>query len=376
MSPASRVLVTGAKGFIGTNLVLALRRRPGVEVAEADLGTPDEAVDRALEACDVVYHLAGVNRPEKDADFEEGNAGSLRDVLGRLERGGRTPLIVLSSSTQAILDNPYGRSKKKAEDLLREFAAKRGAAARIYRLPGVFGKFCRPDYNSVVATFCHNIARGLPIQVADPDREIEIVHVDDVVEAFLAELGGGEKKAQATSGEVRPVFRIKLGTLAEKLRSFRAARETLAQPGLEDPLDRRLYGTYMSYLPNDSLAYDLPRKTDPRGALAEFLKLGGHGQIFLSRTAPGVTRGNHYHDLKVEKFAVVEGEAVIRFRNVASGETAEYPVSGTQFRVVDIPPGWTHAIENAGPGELVVLFWSSEPFDPQDPDTYAAEVKA
>ncbi|MGA2363180.1 MAG: NAD-dependent epimerase/dehydratase family protein [Candidatus Aminicenantales bacterium] len=369
-----RVLVTGAHGFIGRNLVLALRRHSDIEVVSVDIDSPAAALDRALEVCEIVYHLAGVNRPEKETEYEEGNTRSLQNVLSRLEKGGRNPLIVLSSSAQAVLDNPYGLSKRKAEELLCEFSEHWGIAARIYRLPGVFGKFCRPNYNSVVATFCHNIARGLPIHILDVDREIEIVHVDDVVAAFLSDLKADRNPSGVTFEHIEPIFRVKLGTLAERLKSFHAVRETLTQPSLADPLDRRLYGTYMSYLPNNALAYELPRKQDNRGALSEFLKMEGHGQIFISRTLPGITRGNHYHDLKVEKFVVVQGDATIRFRHMASNERSEYSVSGSEFRVVDIPPGWTHSIENVGSAELVVLFWSSEAFNPADPDTHAAEV--
>ncbi len=371
----TRVLVTGAAGFIGRNLMLALSRRPEIAARGADLDTTAADLDRAMDSCDVVVHLAGINRPEKEEDFETGNAGSLARILSGLDLRGRRPLIILSSSTQALEDNPYGRSKAEAERLLFDWAKTSGAAVRVFRLPGVFGKWGRPDYNSVVATFCHNIARGLAIQVADPRKEIEIVHVDDVISRFIALMDGSGTARGAGFERAEPTFKITLGDLAGKLRAFRAVRETLDQPDLAGPFDRRLFGTYMSYLPEDAFACDLPRKEDARGELAEFLKLDGHGQIFLSRTRPGITRGNHYHDLKVEKFLVMEGEAVIRFRNMASGAEVEYRVSGREMRSVDIPPGWTHSMENAGAAELVVLFWASEVFDPSRPDTYAAEVK-
>jgi len=369
-----RVLVTGAAGFIGKNLVLALSRRPGIEVIGVDVDSPKATLDRALDVCEVVFHLAGVNRPEKETEFEEGNVGSLAPVLEGLERRGRRPLIVLSSSTQTLLDNPYGRSKKRAEDTLLEYAKRTGAPVRMFRLPGVFGKWCRPNYNSVVATFCYNVAHNLPVQISDRAREIEIIHVDDVVSAFIAllnEEGGFQGAAFAL---VEPVYQVTLGALADKLLQFRTSRETLAQPNLSTRFDRRLLGTYISYLPEDEFDYELPQKEDARGILAEFLKLDGHGQIFVSRTYPGVTRGNHYHDFKVEKFVVLEGEAVIRFRHMATGETVEYPVVGREMRVVDIPPGWTHSIENVGSAEMIVLFWSSEVFDSVRPDTYAAKV--
>jgi len=375
VSTLKHVLVTGAAGFIGKNIVLALSRSRGVDVIGVDVDSPVEVLDQALDICEIVFHLAGVNRPEREIEFEEGNVGSLTPVLNGLERRGRRPLIVLSSSTQAPLDNPYSRSKKLAEDTLLEYVRRTGTLARIFRLPGVFGKWCRPNYNSVVATFCHNIAHDLPIQISDPAREIEIVHVDDVVAAFLTLMNEETGVQGAAFKLVEPVYRISLGALADKLRQFRASRETLVQPSLADPFDRRLFGTYCSYLPEDEFDYELTQRKDARGVLAELIKLDGHGQIFVSRTHPGITRGNHYHDLKVEKFVVLDGEAVIRFRHMATGEMVEYPVAGREMRAVDIPPGWTHSIENVGESDMIVLFWASEVFDPAQPDTYAAEVK-
>jgi len=371
----SRILVTGIEGFIGKNLRMALERDAGTEIIGVDLGTAAAVLVRGLDEADAVIHLAGVNRPDTEKEFEDGNVGSLEEILSGLERRGRRPLIVLSSSIQALLDNPYGRSKKRAEDVLLDFSRRTGAAVRIFRLPGVFGKWCRPNYNSVVATFCHNIARDLPISISDPAREIDLVHVDDVAAAVLEAVKAGPGPGGAAFLSVTPAFRIALGALAGKIQAFRAARETLAQPALDDPFDRRLFGTYVSCLPEDEFDYDLAVREDERGSLAELLKLGGHGQIFVSRTRPGVTRGNHYHDSKVEKFVVLEGEAVIRFRRLTTGEIIEYPVCGREMRVVDIPPGWTHSIENVGTAEMVVLFWASEIFDPARPDTFAAKVR-
>jgi UDP-2-acetamido-2,6-beta-L-arabino-hexul-4-ose reductase len=367
-----KVLVTGAKGFIGCNLVLALRRDPSLEIAAVDIDSPSSELRKGLDSCDIVFHLAGVNRPLNDQEFETGNVGSLADVLSGLEKRQRKSHIVLSSSAQALLDNPYGRSKHKAEDLLIDYCRRTGSSASIFRLPGVFGKWCRPNYNSVVATFCHNIARDIPVQVSDPAREIELVHVDDVVRAFAGLLTADNDGVAFP--EVAPVFKVKLGDLAERLREFRKGRESLQVSDLSDPFLRRLYGTYVSYLPADGFAYGLELKSDARGALAEILKAGGHGQLFVSRTKPGIVRGNHYHDTKVEKFLVLEGEALIRFRNLATDEIAEYAVSGQDLRVVDIPPGWTHSIRNVGSKDMIVLFWASEVFDAGRPDTYPAEV--
>jgi UDP-2-acetamido-2,6-beta-L-arabino-hexul-4-ose reductase len=368
----THILITGANGFIGKNLVLALGRVPDVEVIAADIDTPETTFERGLDAADVVFHLAGVNRPQNEDDFEAGNVGSLERLLVGLELRKKRPLLVLSSSTQAVLDNPYGISKRRAEQVLFEYAARTGTFIRVFRLPGVFGKWCKPDYNSVVATFCYNIARDIPIQILDPSKEIDIVHVDDVVDAFIKVMQ--DRSEGPPYVEVTPSFRIALGGLAEILGAFKRIRKTLRLTDLSDPLSRRLFGTYISYLPSDGFSYDADCRIDQRGALAELLKADGHGQIFVSRTKPGVTRGNHYHSVKVEKFMVLEGDALIRFRHMSTDETVQYSVSGTQFRIVDIPPGWAHSIENLGLGEMVVLFWASDVFDSARPDTYAAEV--
>ena len=366
------ILVTGAHGFIGRNLVLTLRRDVRFEVTAVDIDTPNNDLITGLEKCCVIFHLAGINRPLTDDEFEAGNVGSLASVLSELEKRQRRPLLVLSSSVQASLDNPYGRSKRRAEELLLDYCRRTESAACLFRLPGVFGKWCRPNYNSVVATFCHNISRDLPIQIIDSAREIELVYVDDVVTAFIVLLD--KEHNGAAYFDVTPIFQIKLGDLAEKIYAFRKSRESLQVSDLSDSFLRRLYGTYLSYLPSDRFAYLLERKTDHRGALAEVLKADGHGQIFISRTKPGIVRGNHYHERKVEKFIVVEGEALISFRNMATDEKVEYQIRGHDTKVVDIPPGWTHSIKNTGSSDMIVLFWASEIFDPDCPDTYSAEV--
>jgi UDP-2-acetamido-2,6-beta-L-arabino-hexul-4-ose reductase len=375
------VVVTGARGFIGKNLVVALRRAR-VDVAEIGADAPPAALVAAVRGAGVVFHLAGVNRPEhaeRDDEFAEGNVGSVASLLAAIaqcseaDRRFARPLIVLASSTQAARDNPYGRSKLAAERALEAYAGRTGAPVVIYRLPGVFGKWCRPNYNSVVATFCHNIARDLPIAISDPSHVVQLVHVDDVVARFLTHLDG-PAGAGVARGEAGPVFTVSLGDLADRLRGFRAMRDTLLVADASDPLTRRLFGTYTSYIPPGDLAYGLAQRADARGALAELLKSPRFGQMFVSRTHPGVTRGNHYHDLKVEKFCVLEGDAVVRFRSVLGDEVIEHRVSGTDFKVVDIPPGMTHSIENVGSVEMIVLFWASEILDPQRPDTHPAEV--
>lgn len=367
------ILVTGSNGFIGKNLITVLQTLPDVVVLPFDQQhTADDLRAHAL-AADLVLHLAGINRPQSVEEFQTGNVDLTRQLCALLLEAGHSTPIVLSSSIQAELDNPYGVSKQQAEQVLADYSARSGARVVIFRLSNVFGKWCRPNYNSVVATFCHNIARDLPISISDPARSVPLVHVDDVVRAFVDELhrdGSG-----LTYREVQPVFTVTLGRLAELITSFRASRQTLLTPDLSDPFTFKLYGTFLSYLAPHDFAYDLTKRTDPRGSLAEFVKSPTSGQIFVSRTKPGITRGNHYHHLKTEKFLVLEGQAIIRFRSILDErEVIEYAVDGDDYRVLDIPPGYTHSIENVGAGTLVTLFWASEIFDPAHPDTIWQEV--
>ena len=368
------VLVTGAKGFIGKNLVVALKRMTEVDVIEHDLDSPAGSLEEGLAKADAIYHLAGVNRPKRVEEFTEGNFDLMRQICDALRHLERTPLLVLSSSTQAALDNPYGLSKRQAEETVFDFSRKTRASVFVFRLQGVFGKWCRPNYNSVVATFCHNIARDLPIAISDPAREIELVYVDDVVRAFIGVMDGRLPVSNGKYCLAAPTYRITLGALAEMIHGFRDSRVSLALPDMSDPFILALYATYVSYLPVASFAYELTQRSDPRGELAELLKSPNIGQIFVSRTRPGITRGHHYHDTKVEKFVVLEGEAVIRFRHILGGGVIEYPVFGREFRVVDIPPGYTHSIENVGQIDLIVLFWAAEIFNPDIPDTFGMTV--
>jgi UDP-2-acetamido-2,6-beta-L-arabino-hexul-4-ose reductase len=367
-----KILVTGAEGFLGKNLVVALRRIPGVEVLGFDRNETASDLSRFAAEADVVFHLAGVNRPERVEEFQEGNARLTSELVGLLAQHGRRVPVVLSSSTQAALDNPYGRSKLAAEEAVRRYGASTGAPVVVYRLPGLFGKWSRPNYNSVVATFCHNLARGLPVTVRDPAQEVELAYVDDVVAEFLRALEPG-RPAPSSPG-VDPAFRVTLGDLVRRIEAIRDVRVTLRLPDLSDPFTRRLYATFLSYLPEDRFAYQPEKRTDARGSLVELLKSPSFGQIFVSRSYPGVVRGHHFHDTKVEKFCVVQGRAVICFRHVLGGEVIRYEVAGEDMTVVDIPPGYTHSIENLGEGEMVTLFWSSQVFDPSQPDTFPEKV--
>jgi UDP-2-acetamido-2,6-beta-L-arabino-hexul-4-ose reductase len=367
-----KVVVTGAKGFIGHHLMEALNRRPGVEVRGFDIDSTPEVLAEALRETDVVFHLAGVNRPERVEEYEEGNHLLTKKLCTVLEEAGRTPLVVFSSSVQAELDNPYGKSKLRAEDTLRDWSKRTGAGVEILRLKNVFGKWCRPNYNSVVATFCHNVAKGLPISISDSAKKVELVYIDDVISAFLGCLDSPPYGCEYR--DVSPSFVVTLGELARQIEMFRDSRRSLFLPDFSDSFIKRLYATYISYLEENDFAYQLTIRKDPRGELAEFLKQAHFGQLFISRTKPGITRGNHFHHTKVEKFLVVAGDAIIRFRRIDGTEIIEYRVSGRDFKVVDIPPAYTHNIENVGPGDLITLFWADEVFDPKNSDTYPLDV--
>ena len=373
------VLVTGSNGFIGRNLVAWLGRLPEVRVLGFDLENTPQELAEALAEADFVYHLAGVNRPQSEDEFRTGNVDLPAQVCNGLLALGKATPIVLSSSVQAALDNPYGVSKRQAEAVIADYAARSSAHVIIYRLKNVFGKWCRPNYNSVVATFCYNISHDLEISISEPSRVLELAYIDDVVRALTGELMD-EVRAKGPGGErevnkrVAPVYSITLGELAETIRSFKGIRHSLVLPDLGGSLVQKLYGTYLSYLEPDDLSYDLDVRSDHRGMLAEFIKSEKSGQIFVSRTAPGITRGQHYHDTKAEKFLVVEGEGIIRLRHVLSANILEHRVSGGKFQVLEIPPGYTHSIENVGSGELVTLFWASQVFDKDYPDTYGENV--
>jgi UDP-2-acetamido-2,6-beta-L-arabino-hexul-4-ose reductase len=366
------VVVTGAGGFIGKNLLVALRRRPGLEVVAVDRDTARAEYEAGLARAGVVYHLAGVNRPRREDEYEPGNAGVTRHLCAALRRLGRTPKVVYASSIHVARDDAYGRSKLAAEAALEAWAAESGAQVAIFRLANVFGKWCRPGYNSFVATFCHAISHGLPLTVDDPDAEVELVYVDEVVEAFLAELGGSP--TNGTSRPCPPATTVTVGRVKALLEELRAVRTSLVVPDLAEPFTRQLYATLTSHLEPSDLAYRAKPIADGRGFVAELFKSRSGGQVFVSRTKPGVTRGSHFHDTKVEKFVVVEGAAHIRLRNVVTGESARLDVTGEAPSVVDVPPGYTHDITNTGSRDLVTLFWASEVFDPERPDTHPEAV--
>lgn len=375
MATLKTILVTGSGGFLGKNLIQALSTRNDISVIEHEVDDSRDDLDKALRVADVIVHLAGVNRPQNADEYVTGNVDFTRSICDTLRASSRSPKVIMSSSIQAELNNPYGVSKRLAEEELKKLADESGAEVVIFRLKNIFGKWSRPNYNSVVATFCHNIARDLPITVTDPDRSLELVYVDDVLAALIDEIDREKTSPGFRFAEEIEGFTISLCNLAEAIRAFRDSRKTCMLPEFSDRFTSCLHATYLSYLDDDDLSYDLEQKTDPRGALAEFIKSPHVGQVFVSRTKPGITRGNHYHHTKVEKFFVVEGTGIIRLRHLRTGEMVELKVSGEDFRVVDIPPGYTHSIENVGSTDMVVIFWASEVFDPNRPDTYCCEVK-
>ena len=393
-SPLSRlrrtILVTGSAGFMGRNLCVALRRHADYEVLEFDLPQSPEELPALAARADLVFHLAGVNRPKVETEFTEGNADLTKSLCTTLLALGRKTPVVLSSSVQAELDNPYGRSKKVAEEAVLDYHERSGAPVYIYRFPNVFGKWSRPNYNTVVATFCHNISRGLPVQISNRANVIRLVYIDDMVRTFLGLLTSlpaprSPLPSPSPHREVQPVYSTTLGELHDLILSFKEGREKSLLPDLSGPFVKCLYSTYVSFYDAQDLAYPVALKTDDRGWLFELIKSPQAGQIFVSRTRPGITRGNHYHDTKIEKFCVIQGEGVIRFRPVLSPALPsplstlppaliEYPVNDRAIQVVDIPPGYTHSIENTGTTDMFTLFWANEIFDPQRTDTYAAPV--
>lgn len=371
-----KVLVTGAGGFIGKNLTVELERREGVEVLPYDVDTPEELLEVYCRECGFVYNLAGVNRPENTEDFMKGNFGFATTLVETLRRHGNACPIMNASSIQAALENPYGKSKKAGEDMLFSYGRETGASVFIYRFPNVFGKWCRPNYNSAVATFCHNIAHGLPIQVNDRSRIMELVYIDDVVEELLQALDGHPHVSRDGYCFVPVVHEVSLGDIVNLLYSFRESRINRMVPDMtEGSFEKKLYSTYLSYLPEDGFAYPLLMHEDERGSFTEILKSADRGQVSVNVSKPGIKKGDHWHHTKNEKFVVVSGKALIRFRRHGSSEIIEYHVSGEKLEVVDIPTGYTHSIVNEGETDLVTLMWCNECFDPGRPDTIYEPVE-
>lgn len=368
-----KILVTGAKGFVGKNLVAELKNRGYKDIFEYSKDIDELLLNEYTKECEFVFHLAGVNRPKDEKEFMEGNFGFTLELLDLLRKNNNKSPILIASSVQAEKDNPYGRSKKAGEDLLFNYNKKTGIKVYVYRLPNLFGKWSKPNYNSVVSTFCYNIARDLDIQINNPEVELNLCYIDDVLDEFLR--ASEDNPTEEEQFCVVPVtYKMKLGELAELIQSFKESRKNLNIPDLGDSFTKKLYSTYLSYLPEDKFSYPLKMNTDNRGSFTEFIRTPERGQVSVNVSKPGITKGNHWHHTKNEKFLVVSGEGLIRFRRVDSNEIIEYKVSGEKSEVVDIPTGYTHSIVNMGNTDMVTIMWANECFDPENPDTYYLEV--
>ena len=385
-----KVLVTGSNGFLGQNLIAELNNiQQGKSKHSSDFpkltiyqynrtSTLSDLEKYCLDA-DFIFHLAGTNRPKDESEYMEVNHGLTSVLIETLKKTENNCPVMMASSIQAERDNPYGVSKKAGEELLFDYGRKTGVEVLIYRFPNLFGKWGRPNYNSAVITFCHNIAHDLPIQVNDGSVMLTLAYVDDVVEEMIEALRGNPTKAggAAETGQfykVPTVHQITLGEIADLIDSFKKSRESLLTPDLSDAFTKKLYSTYLSYLPEDKFSYPLKMNVDERGSFTEFLKSHDRGQVSINISKPGITKGEHWHHTKNEKFLVVSGKGVIRFRKIGEEKVHEYFVTGDKLEVVDIPVGYTHNIENMGEGDMVTVMWVNEIFDKDNPDTFYEKV--
>ncbi len=375
-----KILVTGANGFIGRNLIYALEYRKVAEGLKFTRNMDDERLKELCKQCDGLVHLAGVNRPETEDEFAKGNTDLTRKLLSFLEEAGNPVPVIYSSSTQAQLDNPYGISKRRGEEAVNEYGKRNNVRVFVYRMPNVFGKWSRPEYNSAVATFCHHIARKEPIKINDRQHKMTLLYIDDIIGEFIEDIEGfgkdrGYEEREEGFTPLRcPVYETDLGTVADTIVSFGELRGSLGLPDFSDELTSKLYSTYLSFLPVDDLAYDLKMNIDERGSFTEFLRTKDRGQVSVNISHPGITKGQHWHDSKNEKFLVVKGRGLIRFRKVGEEKITDYHVSGDKLQVVEIPTGYTHCIINEGDEDMVTVMWANEPFNPERPDTYREEV--
>lgn len=381
-----KVLVTGANGFVGKNLVSTLKnikegkdRTRNIDIEDIytyDIDNTIEDLKEYTKECDFVFHLAGVNRPKNIEEFYEGNTDFTELLCASLEAHDNKCPVLISSSIQAKKSNDYGKSKKEGEQILIRHAMNNDSKVYIYRLANLFGKWCRPNYNSVVATWCYNIAHDLDIRISNPNAKIELCYIDDVIDEFLNVLEGHPTISTGEYNKVHPTYEIALEELSKIIYSFRDSRESLFLPDLkENSLEKKLYSTYLSYLPENKFSYPLQMNVDERGSFTEFLKTEDFGQVSINVSKPGITKGQHWHHSKNEKFLVVSGKGLIQFRNINDDKIIEYYVSGEKLEVVDIPTGYTHNIINLSETEdLVTIMWANEIFDPDHPDTYFEKV--
>lgn len=369
------ILITGANGFVGRNMKVRLNAMKDSEfdILEFDIDNSMDELKEMAGKADIVCHFAGVNRPRENEEFRTGNYELTSQLTQFLMDAGNHVPVIMTSSIQAQLGNPYGVSKKQAEDALIEYSEKTGASVYLFRLPNLFGKWSRPNYNSVVSTFCYNIANGKEIQISDRSNEVEFAYIDDVIDKFMAVIND-EVKPSGHYCEVDTTYTKTLGELADLIYSFRKSREDRSVPDMSDGFTKALYSTYLSYLPEDAFGYPLKMNIDDRGSFTEIIRTPERGQVSVNISKPGITKGNHWHDTKTEKFLVVNGRGVIRFRKIGDDNVIEYRVNGEEMRVIDIPPGYTHNIENTGDTDMVTVMWANECFDPQHPDTFYEEV--
>ena len=381
-----KILVTGANGFVGQNLCAQLKNiaegkakwydldSEGLEIFKYDIDSTPQELEKYCSECDFVFNLAGVNRPQDPKEFMEGNYGFASTLLDTLRKYSNTCPVMISSSIQAELDNPYGESKRAGEQLMFNYSAETGAKVLIYRFPNLFGKWCRPNYNSAVATFCNNIANGLPIQVNDPNVTLNLCYIDDVVDELICAASGKEHK-EGDFCYVPTVHRVKLGEIVELLEKFSRMNETLSVPNLNNAFEKALHATYLSYLPKEKFAYPVKMNIDARGSYTELIRSFNHGQFAVNISKPGITKGQHWHHTKVEKFIVVHGHGLIQQRKLDGNEVINFEVSGENIQVVETIPGYTHNIINlSDTDDLVTIIWCNENFDPNRPDTYGENV--
>ncbi|MCA4961876.1 MULTISPECIES: UDP-2-acetamido-2,6-beta-L-arabino-hexul-4-ose reductase [unclassified Pseudomonas] len=367
-----RVLITGANGFVGKNLIAHLQERKDVEVLRFCREDNVASLDSLVSEVDFIFHLAGVNRPEHVEEFKVGNADLTQALCSALKSSGRKVSVLYTSSIQAEFGNPYGDSKREAEEALLNLSATSGNHVHLFRLPNVFGKWARPNYNSAVATFCHNVAHNLPVVINNADATISLVYIDDVIKKFISVMDGAESASPFL--QVEPNYSITVGDLSSQIHAFKNSRESMITERVGTGLVRALYSTYLSYLPPESFTYQVPKHGDARGVFVEMLKTKDSGQFSYFTAHPGITRGGHYHHTKTEKFLVITGKACFRFRHIASAEFYELYTDGETPEIVETVPGWSHDITNVGETEMIVMLWANEIFDREFPDTYTMPV--
>ena len=365
-----KVLVTGSKGFIGKNLVSHLKAIENIEILPYDIDDTFDKIEKNINDINFIFHLAGVNRPQTPEEFYKGNSDLTKKIVD-LIKNKNIPLLI-TSSIQAVLDNDYGKSKKIAEEYIKDNLDK----YYIYRLHNVFGKWCRPNYNSVVATFCYNISHDLEITINDPNKELELVYIDDIVEEFIRVLNGNEPD-EINDGYcyINPKYKITLKYLADKLYKFRDSMNSIYVPNTGNDFIKKLYSTYISYLPLEKTYVSAKKNVDERGSFTELVRTEDSGQFSVSFSKPGIIRGNHYHHTKLERFIVIKGKAKISFSSVINNDKYSFIVDDTDIKIVTIPVGYTHNIENIGDGEMTLAIWCNELFDPRHPDTYYKKVE-